>query len=122
VVPLFEHFVARLGGGRALAPDARAALERHDWPGNVRELRHAVEHALIVCDGPIIEAAHLPRALRAPSSRAPADTELLTLDELERQHIARALELLGGHRARVASALGISERNLYRKLKEHGLA
>jgi DNA-binding NtrC family response regulator len=125
VVPLFTHFVSRLDnrpGGRTLAPDARAALERHGWPGNVRELRHAVEHALIVCDGPTIEAAHLPRALRAARPPADADRELLTLDELERQHIARALDLLGGHRARVARALGISERNLYRKLKEHGLA
>jgi DNA-binding NtrC family response regulator len=126
IVPLFDHFAARLDrapGGHTLSPEARAALERHDWPGNVRELRHAVEHALIVCEGPTIELQHLPRALRAATQPADPDLEpeLPTLVELERQHIARALKLFGGHRARVAHALGISERNLYRKLKEHGL-
>jgi DNA-binding NtrC family response regulator len=122
---LFDHFLRKLDrtpGGRALTAEARTALERHDWPGNVRELRHAVEHALIVCEGSSIELQHLPRAVRAPAEAGEADRELPTLYEVERQHIARALKLLGGHRARVAHVLGISERNLYRKLKEHGLA
>jgi DNA-binding NtrC family response regulator len=81
-----------------------------------------VEHALIVCEDAEIQLAHLPSAVRAPAQAAGGDEhELLTLQELERAHIARALKLHGGHRARVARALGISERNLYRKLNEHGL-
>ncbi len=125
---LCQHFLARLaprvGATRGLSAAALEALARHDWPGNVRELLHVLEHGLIVSDGPEIEVKDLPRsALRAaPAPAAGGESELMTLHELERAHIDRALRVHGGHRGKVARALGISERNLYRKLREHGLA
>jgi DNA-binding NtrC family response regulator len=70
VALLARHFVAvfndRYGTGRRLGGDALALLERHDWPGNVRELQHAVEAAMVVCDGDEILPGHLPRALARP--------------------------------------------------------
>jgi transcriptional regulator with PAS, ATPase and Fis domain len=121
---LVEHFVRHspIIPKRHLnvAPDAMGVLARYRWPGNVRELENVVERALILCDGPTIEAEHLPMGVRvrpAFEEQAPSD-RLLTLDDIEKQYIRRVLDQCRGHRQKAASILGISERNLYRKLKE----
>ncbi len=62
-----------------------------------------------------------PRDTVAPYSAADAE-RLLTLEEVERAHLARALRATRGHRGRTAQVLGISERTLYRMLLKHGLA
>ena len=125
---LAEHFISRLserfGVARRVSPATLEILRRHDWPGNVRELLHVVEAAMVVCDGPEILPEHLPPELRAPRGlpTAPAsDGPLPTLEELERAHIELALRTTHGHRGHAAKALGISERNLYRKLRAYGL-
>ena len=127
---LAEHFVARLneryGFRRRIGSEALELLRRHDWPGNVRELLHVIEAAMVVCDGSEILPEHLPAALRAPAAPLPPPagprSRLPTLQELERAHIERALRAAGGHRGHAASTLGISERNLYRKLEEYRLS
>jgi DNA-binding NtrC family response regulator len=95
-------------------------LQRYLWPGNVRELENVIERALILCDGGIIEPEHLPMGVRlTPSFGDNGDAkELPTLEEVERRYIKRVLDECKGHRQRAAAILGISERNLYRKLKE----
>jgi len=136
---LARHFVdlfsARFGVRRRLDDDALAVLEAHTWPGNVRELLHAVEAAMVVCEGPVIRAEHVPAAIRSgappgqPAASAGAGPpgpsaagRTPTLDEVERAHIERVLRAHNGHRGLAAKALGISERNLYRKLREWGKA
>jgi DNA-binding NtrC family response regulator len=127
---LARHFVCllneRYGSHKVLGETALDALRRHAWPGNVRELLHAVEAAAIVCEGGEILAEHLPPSVgrgqqAAAVPVAPADGQLPTLVELERRHIRQALAVSNGHRGNAARILGISERNLYRKLKEHRL-
>ncbi len=127
---LATHFVEvvneRYGFAKRLGDDALADLRDHDWPGNVRELLHAIEAALVVCEGEEVRASHLPAALKrktAPTEPVPSDSRgrCPTLAELERSHIERVLRASGGHRGQAARALGISERNLYRKLKEYRL-
>jgi DNA-binding NtrC family response regulator len=127
---LAEHFVARFNGryesSRRLAPEAMALLRRYEWPGNVRELLHVIESAAVVCEGSEILPHHLPAPLRAPVVPSPPAAEavepLPTLREAERAHIERALRSTGGHRGNAARMLGISERNLYRKLEEYRLS
>ena len=129
VARLAEHFVAgrneRYGSTKRLSPRALEVLQRHDWPGNVRELAHAIEAAMVVCDGEEIRPEHFPRALTAPlpptATPGTAEASLPTLEQMEREHIARALQATNGHRGHAARMLGISERNLYRKLREYGL-
>jgi DNA-binding NtrC family response regulator len=84
---------------------------------------HAVERALIVCEGDEIGPEHLPSALRSRDSASSAKDgrPLPSLAEMERNHIVRVLESVDGHRERAARILGISERNLYRKLKAYGV-
>jgi DNA-binding NtrC family response regulator len=128
---LARHFVSmlneRYGSSKVLGESALEALRGHSWPGNVRELLHAVEAAVVVCEGGEILAEHLPPSVRGgPASAASAlptvdGGRLPTLVELELMHIRRALEASHGHRGNAARALGISERNLYRKLKEYRL-
>jgi DNA-binding NtrC family response regulator len=61
-----RHFATRYGRPtQVLAPDALAALLRHDWPGNVRELRNAIEGALVMADGTSVTVGDLPVAVRA---------------------------------------------------------
>ncbi len=126
LVLLVEHFVRNSSivpkRGIALAPAAMDVLTRYHWPGNVRELENVIERALILCDGGTIEPEHLPLGVRLePSLPAGEDSDrLTTLDELERRYIKRVLRECKGHRQRAAQILGISERNLYRKLKELG--
>ena len=115
----------RFGRKLALSPAAEAALLRHPWPGNVRELLHALEQAMIVADGPLIQPQTLPALVREPAPAAAAaavdEADLPTLAELEARHVELVLRRVEGHRQRAAQILGISERNLYRKLRELGL-
>jgi DNA-binding NtrC family response regulator len=127
---LVDHFVAalnsRFGTRKRIGSDALDVLRRHGWPGNVRELLHVVEAALIVCGGNEVLPEHLPASVRAsgPNGHLPpaaAEEAVLTLQEMERRHVELALRRTEGHRGNAARLLGISERNLYRKLREYGL-
>jgi DNA-binding NtrC family response regulator len=126
---LARHFVSllneRFGVRKRLGEPALDLLRRHEWPGNVRELLHVIEAAIVVCEGTEIGPEHLPPSVCRPSSPAatvPASASSFpTLEELERSHIELALRTANGHRGRAAALLGISERNLYRKLREYQL-
>ena len=127
---LSRHFAAllsdRFGVEKRLSPAALAVLRRHHWPGNVRELLHAIEAAIVVCEGTEVQPEHFPAQLRAaaPGHATPSNGngELQTLEAMERAAIERALQHTHGHRGQAAKVLGISERNLYRKLREYGFA
>ena len=124
-VPLLVEFFIRNSGltqkrNVRVSDEAMKVLLRYPWPGNVRELENVIERALILCDAGIIEPEHLPLGVRLePSFRTTDDDRrLVTLEEVERRYVLRVLEECKGHRQKAASILGISERNLYRKLKE----
>jgi DNA-binding NtrC family response regulator len=120
---LIEHFIrnSSIVPKRAVtvSPAAMEVLLRYLWPGNVRELENVIERALILCDGGSIEPDHLPMGVRlTPAFEPGGESDLPELDEVERRYIKRVLEICKGHRQKAAEILGISERNLYRKLKE----
>ncbi len=129
---LVRHFAGTFGeeiGRRVerIAPEALAVLTRYRWPGNVRELRNVVERALVLGDGSSIELDDLPPELlhTAPASLAatpPQPGTIRTLEQLERDAIAAALDATGGNKARAAALLGIDRTTLYRKLKDYDMA
>ena len=100
-----------------LTSGALAALARHPWPGNVRELENCLTRALVVASGDVIHAEDLT-LVEAPASSA---ARIGTLDEMEREHVERALASTGGHKTRAAQLLGVSRPRLDRLLKKHGL-
>jgi DNA-binding NtrC family response regulator len=126
-IPLLaRHFlraIARERGEpeRRLAPAALERLLEYPWPGNVRELLNAVEHATTLGDE-TIGVDDLPARIRGWSPADPpiADDAVapsLTLAEVERRHVLRAVARAGGDRKAAADALGIDLSTLYRKLK-----
>ena len=103
--------------------DALQALMRYPWPGNVRELRTAIEHAVVLCRSEKISARDLPPSVRG--GRA-AETQLsqqndLTVKEVEKQLMVRALKETDGNRTRAAQKIGMSRRTFHRKLHAYHL-
>jgi DNA-binding NtrC family response regulator len=109
-----RRYGRRLEGFEAEAMDALLA---HPWPGNVRELEHAVERAVLLATGPRVRAADL--GLR-PAEGTGA-LESMTLDEVERELIRRALKRHDGNVSEAARALGLSRSAFYRRLERHRL-
>jgi DNA-binding NtrC family response regulator len=126
---LAQQFAARLnlqfGSNKRFSEEALELLRRHTWPGNVRELLHVVEAALVLSEGSNVLPEHLPAVLRNKSMTRPeppsAAQQPSSLEAAEKAHILAALDTCNGHRGNTAKILGISERNLYRKLREYDL-
>jgi DNA-binding NtrC family response regulator len=102
----------------SLAPDAVDLLSRYPWPGNVRELKNVMERAVLLAHGPLIRASDLPLQLpgAGPTSMS---SPTVSLAELERRHIESVLHNTNWHQGKAASALGISSKTLYRKIREY---
>ena len=154
ILPLLEHFVQELGPvviGRpaaGISREARAHFLAYAWPGNVRELRNAVERALILCEGGLINPEHLPwyaeSAKRAPpappapparplSPAAPVPLAVnpaggdfpahgVDLEAIERTLIEGALKQAGQNKSKAAKLLGLSRGKLYTRMERFGLA
>jgi DNA-binding NtrC family response regulator len=124
-IPLLAaHFLARHAGryraaARRFDDAAMTALLAHPWPGNVRELDHAVERAVLLADGETVRAGDL--GLRAAGTEGAPRFEDLTLEEVERLLIQKALARHGGNVTEAARLLGLSRSALYRRLQHHGL-
>jgi DNA-binding NtrC family response regulator len=123
-IPLLAaHFLKRHAARYARAVTgfdgpAMQALLAHTWPGNVRELDHAVERAVLMAEGASVRAADLGLV---PRSEETARLEEMTLEEVEKTLIQKALQRFSGNVTEAAKALGVSRSALYRRLKWHGL-
>lgn len=128
-VPLLvQHLLQRHGDGGdwTIARSTMSMLERYPWPGNVRELENAIQRGLALAgpDRSLKAEDLLPSDSRwRGATEVPEEVRPLraVLKETERVHLARALELTGGHRTQCADLLGVSRKVLWEKLREHGL-
>ncbi len=106
---------------KAFSPAASSVLQRARWPGNVRELRNAVERAVLVAAGPLVQPDDLPLEVRADASALDAGAgDATLLKEVERRHVLRILRMAGGNKSRAAQMLGIDRGTLYHRLREYG--
>jgi transcriptional regulator with PAS, ATPase and Fis domain len=123
---LAEKLLARLEPTRKirLGDTTIASLMRHDFPGNIRELRNILERALIMLDGNVIEPQNLYLDTMKNSEQMISEItpfqEIGQLDSLERRYLEWAATHFQGDRKTLAKQLGISERTLYRKLRNAG--
>jgi len=119
----FVEEIGRMVGRPAagISADAQALLARYAWPGNVRELRNAIERAVILCEGGIIEVEHLPRFGAAASPDPEVTGSIRTLDDAERGLIADALAKSGNNKSQAARLLGITRAQLRARLDKYGL-
>jgi DNA-binding NtrC family response regulator len=122
---LVQHFLERLSNELqrrldGVSPQGMAALMAHAWPGNVRELRNVLERGAVVAKSSIVQLADL--ALPAPdAARADPQGEPLSLEALEKRHVAEVLAWTGGNVTHAARVLGIDRMTLYNKMKRYGL-
>ena len=136
LAPLFlDRFAREIGKGPVrLSDEAMSLLRTYDWPGNVRELRNLMERAAVLSAEGVVPAfffaSMMPNSRTAPAAPARSHAHVVESDEanlgeavdrFERGLILRALDDTGDNKAEAARRLGISERNLWYKLKKHGL-
>jgi DNA-binding NtrC family response regulator len=129
ILPIARHYVAiyaRKYGKSAMSfsADAEQALVEYDWPGNVRALRHAIERAVILAAGDVLEPADL-QLIDAPAARPGSSTRpkpsVLNLDQMEKEAIHQALCKHGFNISHAAKELGLTRASLYRRMEKHDL-
>jgi transcriptional regulator with PAS, ATPase and Fis domain len=136
ILPLSEAFLDEIAVAFGRPPagisrEAREALLAYRWPGNVRELRNMLERAAILCEGGLITTDHLSLAPASgrggpasalPASPATAPAEASTdLRVLERATIERALRDARHNKTEAARRLGLTRKQLYVRMRQHGL-
>jgi len=123
---LAEHFLQIYGkkykkSALRVEQGALAKLKKHDWPGNVRELQHAVERAVILCEGSVVKTSDFFPGSQVLPQKSSYSSEARTLDEMEQQFIREALERNHGNVTKTAKELGLTRTALYRRLHKYGL-
>jgi two-component system response regulator HydG len=129
ILRLASHFLAKFSartsrGEMHLSPQFAAALLSYTWPGNVRELENCMERAVALARLDHVSMEDLPEKIAASRSTpfavsAGQPDEILTLEEVDRRYIARAIALLDGNKSRAADMLGLDRRTLYRRLEKY---
>ena len=123
ILPLAERFLSQYAAryGKNIAAIDRTAAEKlgaYPWYGNIRELQHAVEKAVILCEGERLQAADFVLAQRDETVMPGGVT---TLEEMESSLIRRAMDQHKGNLSQVAVQLGITRQTLYNKIKKYNL-
>ena len=123
---LTEHFNHKLAerhgvGSRRFGTEVMARLRAYAWPGNVRELRNVVEGLLLTSTDEVVRCDELPREVMGADAPAAAAgvAQATSLEDSERQAIARVVQSVHGNMAQAARALGISRSTLYRKVERY---
>jgi DNA-binding NtrC family response regulator len=126
---LVEHFLKEINtqkhtAPKRISPEVMRRLMGYRWPGNVRELRNALERMMVLADGELLVESDLPDEIRESAINAAVPKDLptgLTMEELEKLAISKALEACKGNRTHAAQRLNISVRTLQRKLRQYEL-
>jgi len=129
-IPLLaDHFLKKLATRtnkniEGLSPEAMQALLLYDWPGNVRELENVIERSAVMAKENVIGLSDLPphmRSLEADSSEITVGVGA-TMNEIERLAIMQTLASVNGSKKKAAELLNISEKSIYNKIKQYGIA
>jgi DNA-binding NtrC family response regulator len=105
-------------------PEAMERLMNYDWPGNARELRNVLESIVVMSTSDSIKLADLPVNIRGMESSQPSTITQpgMSMEEIEKEAIRKALEDTDGNRTRAAEILKIGLRTLHRKIQKYGLS
>ena len=96
---------------------SQGRMATYSWPGNIRELENVIGNACMMADGKFLDINDLPERIRTQSTaQSPTDEALFSLEELQRRHVMRVLERVGGNKARAAEILGVGRATIYQLL------
>ncbi|MDX2501828.1 MAG: sigma-54 dependent transcriptional regulator [Deltaproteobacteria bacterium] len=127
ILPLASHFLnlhaaANQKKIQGLSPELAERLLKTSFPGNVRELENMIAAAVLLEEGKTLSLASARNLLPYTGPERRKNIELLTLDELEKCHIKKVLEVTGGNRPKAAKILGVNVTTVYRKLEKYNIA
>lgn len=118
---LIDYFINQSKGqNKEFSNDAMRKLQAYSFPGNVRELHHLVERGMLLSRGNTIEAEDLLLSYQR-SHQSEQEDSLYSLEQLEKTHIEKVLKEFNWNKTKAAEVLGISVRNLYRKIEHFSL-
>jgi DNA-binding NtrC family response regulator len=122
-LPLLErYFVQKFSAEykkpiSGLTRKAQSRLATYPWPGNIRELENAIGNACMMTEGRFLDVNDLPERLRAESGDpVMVGDAFLSLEEIQRRHVLRVLDLVGGNKLRAAGILGVGRATIYQLL------
>ena len=126
---LVEHFLKEISekkhtAPKKISPEVMRRFQQYRWPGNVRELRNTLESMMVLAEGDLLTERDLPERIAEASHEVAVPKEIptgLTMEELEKLAITKALDQCAGNRTHAANRLGISVRTLQRKLRQYEL-
>jgi two-component system NtrC family response regulator len=109
-----------------ISPAAMELLCSYHWPGNIRELQNVIERAAIICQGNEILPEHLPKELlHTPQNEKELvinfPDEGISLEQVEKELIIKALQKSGGNQTRAAQLLGITRSALLYRAQKYGI-
>ena len=126
ILPIARHFLKTHANANdkmigSLAPDLKQRLMQYSYPGNVRELENIVAAAVLQEKSKVLTLASALSLLPYEGPERRKHVELLTLEELEKRHILKVLDITGGNRPRAAKILGVNISTVYRKIEKYNL-
>jgi Nif-specific regulatory protein len=128
ILLLADHFLEKFSkehgkGIKRISTPAIDMLVSYHWPGNVRELANVVERAVVVCDGQVLHAHHLPPTLQTAEASGTAQTQPLrdSLEAYEKDALQDALKSARGNRAKAARLLATTERIFNYRVRKYGI-
>jgi Nif-specific regulatory protein len=128
ILLLSDHFIEKFGREhgkqvKRISTPAIDMLTAYHWPGNVRELANAIERAVVLCDGQVVHAHHLPPTLQTAEATGTAQTQTFrgAMAAFEKDALLDALKSARGNRAKAARLLGTTERIFNYRVRKYGI-
>jgi len=128
-IPFLAHHFLRVYAAKnnrkldGFSEEALARLDAYSWPGNVRELENAVERAVVLARGSVIEVSDLPGSVVGTAPRVEGVVTIpmgMPLAEVEQRLLEETLRYTKGNKTLAAKLLGIDPKTVFRKLKQSG--
>jgi DNA-binding NtrC family response regulator len=126
ILPIARHFLKTHANANdkmigSLTPDLEQRLMQYSYPGNVRELENIIAAAVLQEKSKVLTLASTLNLLPYEGPERRKHVELLTLEELEKRHILKVLDITGGNRPKAAKILGVNISTVYRKIEKYKL-
>jgi len=129
IIPIAQHYLdlytkKHKGRGRWFSKEAQQSLISYTWPGNVREVKNTMERLSVLCDSETIDLSDILYYGQGTDAKAPvgdSHTGRMTLVDVEKEHIKRALRHFDFRMGKTAQFLGIDRKTLRTKIKNYGI-